>query len=122
MKLGPSGDARRCHRATRVPVCKFRTDDDATTERAYPVGAVHPRLGEFVPDIGKCIGVWPDRHSIEPAAESRAPMIQPSIRPYRTVCLPKNTPGFQHDADGNCIVETRRQERDFAKATGLEWN
>lgn len=44
-----------------------------------------------------------------------------AIKPYVTYTLPKHLPGFKHNKQGRCVIETRAQELQYAKETGMEW-
>lgn len=44
------------------------------------------------------------------------------FKPYITVAGPKGIPGCQVDAKtGRSVIETKAQEKEFAKKTGQEW-
>lgn len=48
-------------------------------------------------------------------------MVLGPLKPFRTYVVPKNYPGFKHDTDGRCVVESRQQMNDYRKTHGLEW-
>lgn len=45
----------------------------------------------------------------------------PQFKPFKTYVVPKRYPGFKHDRDGRCIVESRSQMETYRKQQGLEW-
>lgn len=69
------------------------------------------------PGYGKTI--VHEGRTLKRVVESSCNMIKP-FKAYVTRVIPKNTKGFKHTPKGHCVVETPRQERQYAKATGLE--
>lgn len=44
------------------------------------------------------------------------------FKPYITRVPPKRMPGFKHTPEGHCVVETRKQEVDYARRTNMKWD
>ena len=70
------------------------------------------------PGYGKTIKL--EGRTLKRVVESSANIIKP-FKSYVTRAVPKNTPGFQHNAKGHCIVQSSQQEKWYANRTGLEW-
>ena len=49
------------------------------------------------------------------------PEVRREFSPYSSYALATRMEGFKHDSEGNCVIESRAQEKQVAKDLGMEW-
>lgn len=87
----------------------YSADDGQTLEVERPMSCA-PELGATLTRDGKTF-----RRVLDVVQVRR------EFKPYVSVSMNKYAAGFKHDAKGRPVVESRAQEREYAKRMGYEW-
>lgn len=95
-----------------MPIYTFKSSDGETIEEAFSMRGA-PEIGTPITRNGK--------QYLRVMSLDGAVNVQKEFKPYVSMALAKNTPGFKHDARGRCVVESRQQERAYAKRVGMEF-